>query len=258
MNRKYKLSEQTRKRMSEAHKGKSSGMKGKKQSKETIKKRIESRKWYKHSKETKEKISEGNKGKIVSEKSKKKMSKAKRGCIPWNKGKEWPKEIKEKMSKSRIGKKLSEETKEKISKSIRKKFENGTMSLACFISSKFWSKKNKTWVNCRSSYEKKAFNILEKMPMVTKYEVESLKIQYRNGYDDVRTYFPDIFITYKDKSKELIEIKPSILLKNPNNIKKFKAAKRFCKNKDIKFKVWTEYDIFKNNLRNPIKYKEDK
>lgn len=71
-------SEETRQKMSEAHKGM-------KQSEEAIKKMVKSKKGYKHSEETKRKISEAMKGKKghwtgkhLSEEAKRKMSEAKK------------------------------------------------------------------------------------------------------------------------------------------------------------------------------------
>lgn len=69
----YHFTEETRRKLSEAAKGRKpsekcrlkqiEALKGKKQSEETKRKRVESRKWYKCSEETKKKIGEANKGK---------------------------------------------------------------------------------------------------------------------------------------------------------------------------------------------------
>ena len=81
----YTLSEETKKKMSEGHKG------------------------LVRSQETKRKISEANKGKKLSEETRMKMSEAQK-CIKRSE------EIRKKMSKLHKGKKLSEETKKKLSK----------------------------------------------------------------------------------------------------------------------------------------------
>ena len=70
-----KLSEETKRKISESEKGK-------KISKESIQKAIESRKGYRHSEETKEKIRNSNLGKNVSDETKKKMSESKKGIKP--------------------------------------------------------------------------------------------------------------------------------------------------------------------------------
>ena len=100
--------------MKEASEQRSKTMKGKHRSAETKKKISESHKGEKNpnygkhfSEESKKKISETEKGKKISEESKKKISEAK-------KGKKRSEETKKKLSEANKGKKLSEETKMKI------------------------------------------------------------------------------------------------------------------------------------------------
>lgn len=97
----YSPSEETKKKMSEAHKGEINHFYGKHHSEETKRKISEAHKgkqsWnkgIKHTEETKKKISEIKKGKESwikgkhhTEESKKKMSEAHKGKTPWNKGK---------------------------------------------------------------------------------------------------------------------------------------------------------------------------
>ena len=78
-------SEEARKKLSEAKKGKPSPNKGKHLSEETRKKLSEAKKNM--SAETKKKMSESGKGKKMSEESKKKMSEAKKGMHWFNNGK---------------------------------------------------------------------------------------------------------------------------------------------------------------------------
>lgn len=87
----YKHTDEWRRKMSEAHKGKPGSWKGKH-----------------HSEEQKRKISEANKGKHLSEEHKRKISEAR-------KGKHWSEEARRKMSETRKGRLVSEETKRKIS-----------------------------------------------------------------------------------------------------------------------------------------------
>ena len=90
------LSEDTRRKLSEANKGKPSWMKGKHHSEESCKKMSESRKGKQHSEDTRLKISEALtgkptwiKGKHHSEESRKKMSEANKGKNNWTKGTHW-------------------------------------------------------------------------------------------------------------------------------------------------------------------------
>jgi len=104
------MSEEQKKKIGLANKGKKLGIK--------------------HSEETKRKISEGNKGKVGSysmlgkhhtEEARRKISEAKRGMVSVFLGKHHSEETKEKLRKARIGKHLSEETKRKISEKAKMK-----------------------------------------------------------------------------------------------------------------------------------------
>ena len=88
-----KRSEETRQKLSEANKGK-------KQSEETIKRRIEKTKGKKRSEETRQKLSEANKGKKRSEETRKKQSEAKKGKRNHNFGKKRSEETRKKTSET--------------------------------------------------------------------------------------------------------------------------------------------------------------
>jgi transposase/5-methylcytosine-specific restriction endonuclease McrA len=77
---------------------------GKKQSLETIEKRIESRRGYKHSEETKKKIGENQPFKGTHKQTNTGITHFKKGCIPWNKNKHHTEETKKKISISNTGK----------------------------------------------------------------------------------------------------------------------------------------------------------
>ena len=112
------LSEEHRRKLSEAKKGRPSCMLGKKHSEETKRKMK-----GKHlSEETRRKLSESHKGNKHSEETKKKMSESHKGKNIWMKGKHLSEETKKKMSEAlkgkpsgMLGKKHSEETKKKMS-----------------------------------------------------------------------------------------------------------------------------------------------
>lgn len=101
--------------------------KGKPRSEETKKKLSEALKGRKcgpHSDETKKKISEANKGKKRTSEQKKKMSEAHKGQIAWNKGKKTrphSEETRKKISEAHKGHSHSEETKRKISEAMKGK-----------------------------------------------------------------------------------------------------------------------------------------
>lgn len=96
------LSEETRKKISESHKGNKNYMYGKQMSEEH-----------------KRKLSEAHKGKVVSEETKKKISESLQGENNYLYGKHLSEETKQKLSDSHKGKTLSEEHKRKISESVK-------------------------------------------------------------------------------------------------------------------------------------------
>ena len=79
------LSEDTKRKLSEANKGRQSPNKGKTSSEDTKRKLSEAKKGRKQSEETKRKISEAHKGKIESEETRRKISEARKAY--WEKRK---------------------------------------------------------------------------------------------------------------------------------------------------------------------------
>jgi hypothetical protein len=76
-------------------------------------------------------------------------------------------------------------------------------------------------------------------------EHESIRIKYKGENNQDRTYVPDLFIPSRNL---LIEVKPSRLTGTKNNINKFNAAKKYCKNNNIEFIIFTEQStIIKRN-----------
>lgn len=121
------ITEETRKKLSESHKGK-------KISPEAIAKRVAKIKGTKRtpeqiermrlahqniSEETREKLRIGSLGHVVTEEMRAKLSKAGKGRAPPNKGKHLSEETKRKLSEVNKGKSLSEETKKKIGAAIK-------------------------------------------------------------------------------------------------------------------------------------------
>jgi hypothetical protein len=108
------LSEETKKKISEALKGNKNVIRGEKHPM-----------FGKHrSEEVKKKISEANKGHHPSEETRKKLSEAKKGENHPNYGKLMSEEQKRKISESSEGKHLSEEHKRKIGESMKKNWNN--------------------------------------------------------------------------------------------------------------------------------------
>lgn len=114
----------------------------------------------------------------------------------------------------------------------------------------------------RSGWEMTFMNFCDNNPSIQEWASEPLKIPYRDPLTGKQTvYVPDFLIVYVDKNLrkhvELIEIKPAKQTlrekvgKNPydqaqyvKNMAKWAACQDWCKNKNIKFRVITEGDIF--------------
>ena len=118
----------------------------------------------------------------------------------------------------------------------------------------------------RSSWELTFMKFLDNNPSITKWASEPFPIPYvKPTTRRVHRYFPDFFVEYSDKDgilkKEIIEVKPAqqtrrTRSKNPKtrlyedityaiNIAKWQAAKQFCDDNDITFRILTENEIYK-------------
>jgi hypothetical protein len=118
----------------------------------------------------------------------------------------------------------------------------------------------------RSSWEFTFMSFCDNNPAVIQWVSEGVKIPYFNPVSGKQTiYVPDFLIVYVDAGQkqhtELIEIKPleqtvmesARTLKDKYsvavNLAKWQAADSWCKANNIKFRVLTQYDIFKNLKR---------
>ncbi len=120
---------------------------------------------------------------------------------------------------------------------------------------------------CRSLWERKFCKYLDNNKNVIRWSFESIKIPYVSPVDNkVHNYLPDFIIETKDKSGQIetmiVEIKPKKQTQQPEkgrkkkktyleesvtyliNEAKWKSAMNFCKEKNIKFKILTEEDLF--------------
>jgi hypothetical protein len=130
------------------------------------------------------------------------------------------------------------------SKKMRKMWSNNQLTNGRTIG-KFYSNKNNEYIDYRSTYELKAFELLEKDEKVNGYIYESIRIRYR-GYDGLlHTYYPDILTD----DGRLIEIKAGWILKEENKkysediFRKFAAAEKWAKKNGYTFEVWTEKEL---------------
>jgi len=113
----------------------------------------------------------------------------------------------------------------------------------CGIGRKGWfeSKKNNTKIFYQSSYELKAFEILEQIKSISSYKRCKFAVDYINPKDSrMHHYIPDIEIDYNDGTKHILEIKPEYLINDEVNKAKFAAAREKFNN----FNVWTEKNLW--------------
>lgn len=114
----------------------------------------------------------------------------------------------------------------------------------------------------RSSWEFVFMTFCDNNPAIMQWASEAIRVNYRNPLTNKNTiYVPDFFITYVDANgkqhAEVIEVKPT---KETNlteagrspraqaaaiiNMAKWEAARAWCKQQGLTFRVVTEQDIF--------------
>ena len=119
----------------------------------------------------------------------------------------------------------------------------------------------------RSSWEFAFMRFCDENPSVEKWASEAIRIPYKNPFTGKHTiYVPDFFIAYSDakgnQRVEVIEVKPDNQTTKENvgnsranqmhwalNQVKWEAARAWCKQKNIFFRVITEKDIFHQGQR---------
>lgn len=119
----------------------------------------------------------------------------------------------------------------------------------------------------RSSWEWAVMNMCDNNPSIAKWASEAIKIPYRCPLTGKQTiYVPDFFVNYIDKDgkqhAEVWEVKPASQAirekvgKNKmnqahyiKNMAKWEAARAWCSQQGIMFRVISENDIFHNGKR---------
>jgi len=119
----------------------------------------------------------------------------------------------------------------------------------------------------RSSWEWAVMSMCDANPAISKWASESIKIPYRCPLTGKQTiYVPDFFVNYVDKGgrqhAELWEVKPAnqairekVGKSKVNqahyvkNMAKWEAARAWCKQHNILFRIISENDIFHNGSR---------
>ena len=119
-----------------------------------------------------------------------------------------------------------------------------------------------TTVIYRSLWERKVMIYFDQRKDVKRWSSEEIAIPYRNPFDGkVHRYFPDFVVKTVNNDKYMIEIKPSRQAVKPKppkkktksymresfeyikNQAKWSAAKAYCDDNGMKFKIITEKDL---------------
>lgn len=113
----------------------------------------------------------------------------------------------------------------------------------------------------RSSYEKKFITWLESSPRVVRWGSECMVIPYMFIDEKTHRYYPDFYMEMTNGDRVVVEIKPSSQTRPPvgptpsayaikewqKNTCKWRAARKFCEDRGMKFMIITENTI--NRLR---------
>lgn len=130
---------------------------------------------------------------------------------------------------------------EKISNIISQKIVDGLWTHTGFKTEWYESKKAGR-IFLRSSYESAFVRQLDEDDNILSFLSEPLKIPYIvEGRK--RNYVPDFLIEYRDGRKEIIEVKPHALVENDVVIIKSNAARKFCNDLGLSYRIVTELDL---------------
>ena len=123
-------------------------------------------------------------------------------------------------------------------------------------------KGNSSNIICRSNWERTFCKYCDLNENVISWASEELSVKYRSPIDQkVHRYFPDFLVKTSSGKKVMIEIKPAIQCKPPKprsrktkrylqeqltfikNISKWRAAKEYCSDNGLEFKIFTEKEL---------------
>lgn len=97
-----------------------------------------------------------------------------------------------------------------------------------------------------STYEQTFCELMLKDDSIQDFDRPNFTIQLPTGH----RYFPDFLVTFKDGHKDLVEIKSAYTVTFANVQIKVQAAKEYCKEHDMTFKLFKEQEI--DNYRNAL------
>jgi hypothetical protein len=109
----------------------------------------------------------------------------------------------------------------------------------------YHSEKTGRWEFAASKYEAVRMLQLDADENVTAWTKDVPRIKYDEG----KTYIPDFIIFYKQGRVVVEEIKPAVFVSLEINIKKWKAAKEKMAESNIEFRVVTENEIGRKEIK---------
>ena len=197
-------------------------------------------------------------GKHHSEETKKRMSEKKSGRV-------YTEEHRRNISEGR--KKMLEETggftpehRMKISQATVRQYQKGFDPKTHHVKGVHRSSKIPSGEGFfRSSYEKKAFMMLDADDSVVSYEVERITVDYLNPVKNtMASYVIDILVRLTDGSSKLVEVKPENWLLDPVVQAKIEAGRIKASEMGMPFEIWTEMRLFGHvyNKRNMESFME--
>lgn len=139
----------------------------------------------------------------------------------------------------------NEETRKGMIKKRIEQHQNGKYNFlnGRHKSGRFYSLKNGKVLFYRSSYELLAFQLLESINEVLKYEVNPISIEYKWN-NKIHRYLIDLLVYYKNGDKQLIEVKAKWQIDYDEKTRfKLEAGREFAEQNGMKFNVWAESQL---------------
>jgi hypothetical protein len=140
---------------------------------------------------------------------------------------------------------MSEETKFKISQTTAENIKSGKFNpykgvrTYLHVSPKCTNSYNQ--IRLRSSYEKKACELMDLDETILHYAYEQIDVIYLDAKGERKIYIPDFFVGRIDGTYAIIEVKPKGLMERveENQIKQA-AVIKFCEEKGMSYEHWGE------------------
>lgn len=97
----------------------------------------------------------------------------------------------------------------------------------------------------RSGWEEKFMAYLDSNPEVKSWTYEATVIEYISNVrtKKVRRYYPDFYVKYQNDIEEIIEIKPKRKIEQSVVKKKIEAAKQWCSDHRMTYRIITEIEL---------------